>query len=163
LVPSNDFGARDFDGSGVRKIHDHTFVGANTAIPWLVPDHETRDDVVAAHAGFLKDRKLRIDLFGLKKGGRIQDTLIAPLRPELPRLEPGATYLVEVVIRTLDVGHHFTQGTADSNEVWVEFLARSGERVIGRSGALIDKDGRVNDKEGRVDEWSHFVNVLMLD
>src|SRR5262249_13257986 len=57
----------------------------------------------------------------------------------------------------LVVGHPFTQGTADSNEVWVNFTARSGQRVLGRSGALTGLD------EGRVDEWAHFVNVLMLD
>src|SRR5437763_16326240 len=52
------------------------------------------------------------------------------------------------------MGQHFTQGTADANEVWVEFTARSGGRVIARSGSL---------EGGRVDEQSHFLNVLMLD
>jgi hypothetical protein len=64
---------------------------------------------------------------------------------------------VEVVIRTINMGHHFTQGTADSNEVWVELTARSGGRVLARSGALDDGD------RGRVDAHAHFLNVLMLD
>jgi hypothetical protein len=81
----------------------------------------------------------------------------APLRPQLPVLQPGNSYLVEVVVRTVGMGHPFTQGTADSNEVWVDFTARSGGRVLGRSGAM------TGDDEGRVDEWSHFINVLMLD
>src|SRR4029077_1447024 len=50
------------------------------------------------------------------------------------------------------------QGTADSNEIWVDFTAKAGDRVIGRSGALANSDER-----GEVDPWSHFINVLMLD
>jgi tetratricopeptide (TPR) repeat protein len=165
LKESLDFGSRDFDGSGTRKVHDHLFPGGNTGLPWLVslqPQREKEADglrrAAEAQADFLRDKQLRIDLFGLRQGEAISDPLVAPLRPELPRLKPGGTYLVEVVVRTLKLGHPFTQGTSDSNEVWVDFEARSGGRVIGRSGAL---DGP--DDTGRVDEWSHFVNVLMLD
>jgi tetratricopeptide (TPR) repeat protein len=172
LEASTDFGSRDFDGSGTRKVHGHLFVGANTGLPWLL----SLDPIYKKHAGefqkviqaqtdFLrgtdpegKDRKLRIDLFGLKEGGTIDGKLLAPLRPELPALKPGATYLVEVVIRTLNIGHPFPQGTTDSNEIWVDFQARSGDRIIGRNGGLSGPDDT-----GRVDEWSHFVNVLLLD
>jgi hypothetical protein len=81
----------------------------------------------------------------------------APLRPQLPVLQSGSTYLVEVVIRTLGLGHPFTQGTVDSNEVWVEFTAKSGDKILGRSGTMKGKE------EGPVDEGAHFINVLMLD
>src|SRR5207302_4828121 len=73
----------------------------------------------------------------------------------VPALKRGHDYLVEVVLRTLKVGHPFTQGTVDSNEVWVDAQASSGTGVIGRSGGL----GSHNE----VDPWSHFVNVYMLD
>ena len=73
----------------------------------------------------------------------------------MPVLEAGKTYLLETVIRTLTLGHLFTQGTADSNEVWLEVTLRSGDKVIGRSGH--------QDEDGTVDPWSHFVNVYMLD
>ena len=36
-------------------------------------------------------------------------------------------------VRTLNMGHHFTQGTADSNEVWVDFQVWAGKRLIARS------------------------------
>jgi hypothetical protein len=52
----------------------------------------------------------------------------------IPALQPGATYLVEIVIRTVKMGHIFTQGTADSNEVWMDVELRSGKERIGRSG-----------------------------
>lgn len=172
LQASADFGSRDFDGSGVRKVHNHLFPAANTGLPWLLSldparqtDAEGLRRAAQVHADFLrgtdpegKDRKLRIDLFGIKEGGTIDGKLHAPLRPELPLLRPGATYLVEVVIRTLNMGHPFPQGTADSNEIWVDFQARAGNRNLGRSGATQGPDDT-----GAVDEWSHFVNVLMLD
>jgi tetratricopeptide (TPR) repeat protein len=170
LRPSGDFGSKDFDGSGQRKGHNHLFPAANTGLPWLLsldPKHASDAEglrkAARAHADFLTGAdgsgpKMRIDLFGLKEGGTIHDKLVAPLRPELPTLRPGRTYLVEVVVRTLTVGHPFTQGTADSNEIWVDFAARSGGRVVGRSGALAQPDD-----SGPLDEWAHRINVLMLD
>jgi tetratricopeptide (TPR) repeat protein len=172
LRPSADFGSKDFDGSGERKIHHHFFPAANTGLPTLLSldpkkasQLEGFQRAVSADADFLrgtdpdgKDRKLRIDLFGLKEDGSTDGRLSAPLRPELPQLKPGATYLVEVVVRTLNLGHPFPQGTVDSNEIWVDFLARCGDRILGRNGALSGPDDT-----GKVDEWSHFINVLMLD
>ncbi len=173
LKPSGDFGSKDRDGTGVAKVHDHLFPGANTGLPALLkldPRYADRaegwDRAIAEHSGFLrgtkpdgKDKVLRVDLFGLKDGATTDHTkLIAPLRPALPKLKPGQTYVVEVVIRTLFMGHHFTQGTGDSNEVWVDFKATAGGKEIARSGAMAGPGDT-----GPVDEWSHFLNVLMLD
>lgn len=172
LQPSNDFGSKDFDGSGIRKVHDHFFPGANTGLPALLsrlPEYADQADgfreAVRKNADFLrgtdpqgKDASLRIDLFALKEGGTIDGRFLGPLRPSLPKLKPGKSYLVEVVIRTVAMGHPFTQGTIDSNEVWVDFTAKANGKVIGRSGALAGPD-----ESGPVDEWSHFLNVLMLD
>ncbi len=36
LRPSDDFGARDFDGKGRLEVHDHQFPSANTGIPHLL-------------------------------------------------------------------------------------------------------------------------------
>jgi tetratricopeptide (TPR) repeat protein len=108
------------------------------------------------HQEFLQDI-VRVDLFGIREGGEIDGTLIAPLRPQVPTLQPGQPYLLETVIRTLKLGHLFTQGTTDSNEIWLDVKVTSGDRVIGRSGAVDDQRYR------EVDPWSHFVNVFMLD
>jgi tetratricopeptide (TPR) repeat protein len=151
LRESDDFGARDFDGSGRRTVHDHLFPGANTGIPHLVGLPEW---VIEAQRDF-NEGVVRLDLFGVKEGGTIDGALLAPLRPEVPELVPGRAYLLETVIRTVKMGHVFTQGTADSNEVWVDLTVESGGRVIGRSGGL--------GEHNRVDPWSHFVNVYMLD
>ena len=151
LVASEDFGADYFDDSGELKVHDHLFPSANTAIPYLLG---SPDEVIQAHRDF-NEGVMRLDLFGVKRGGTIDGELVAPLRPEVPVLEPGQSYLIETVVRTVKMGHLFTQGTADSNEVWVDLVARSGDRVIGRSGGM--------GPDGEVDPWSHFVNAYVLD
>src|SRR5262249_47996852 len=142
-------------------IHRHLQHGANTGVPRLLDllGHPDKEKVIKAHEEFLKDKQVRIDLFGVKDGAAIDAKLIAPLRPRLPKLQPGKTYLVEVVVRTLGLGHPLTQGTADSNELWVDFTAKSGDRIIGRNGALQDE----KKQEGPLDEWSHIINILMLD
>lgn len=150
LQASNDFGARLFPGATQPSIHNHQFPAANTGITWL----KNFPEAVRVHQEFLQG-KLRVDIFGLREGGEIDGKLLAPLRPEVPALEPGKSYLIETVIRTLKMGHPFTQGTVDSNEVWLDVTVTSGDRVIGRSGGL--------DEEMQVDPWSHFVNVFMLD
>jgi len=150
LTPSRDFGAQPFDASGALSIHDHRFTGANTAIPHLRGDQET----IAAQQAFL-DKSVTVDLFGLREGGTVSGRLLGPLDGTTPALTPGARYLAELVVRTRTVGHHFTQGTADSNEAWVQVTVKAGTTVIGQSGAL--------DPDGRVDPWSHFTNVYMLD
>ncbi len=150
LRASRDFGAQAFDDSGTLQIHDHRFAAANTGVAHLRGDAET----VKAHQAFL-DKVVTLDLFGLREGGTVSGRLIGPLGADAPALQPGQRYLVELVLRTRKVGHHFTQGTADSNEVWVDVTARAGDRLIGRSGAL--------EPDGRVDPWAHFTNVYMLD
>ena len=168
LKPSKDFGAKDFDGTGGRKVHHHSFPAANTGLFELLKNDPKYagmaagfDKTIQLNTDFLKDKKLRIDLFGVKdfkKDGTVDDESLTVLRPKLPVLKPGETYLLEAVVRTLNIGHHFSQGTVDSNEIWVDFTAKADGKVIGRSGATQNPDD-----SGAVDEWSHFINVHMLD
>ena len=151
LLPSDDFGAKFFSPTNhTLSIHSHLFPAANTGIAHLRGEPE----IVKAHQEFLKD-SVRIDLFGIKEGGTVDSPLTAPIRPMVPKLKPGEKYLLEVVLRTMKLGHPFTQGTTDSNEIWVDAKATSGRQVIGRSGGM----GAFN----AVDPWSHFVNTCMLD
>jgi tetratricopeptide (TPR) repeat protein len=152
LKESTEFGAGFFNPTNqtTRFGHDHLFPSANTGIAHI----RGEPAIVEAHKAFLKDT-VRVDLFGIKEGGTIDGPLIAPLRPNVPTLKPGATYLIEVVLRTKTLGHTLTQGTSDSNELWVDVKVTSGGKTIGRSGGL----GEFNE----VDPWSHFVNTYMLD
>ena len=150
LQPSNDFGAKIFASGERPSVHDHLFVGANTALPhW-----NDRPDIVRMHQDFLEG-SARVDIFGLRDGGRIDGELHAPLRPQMPTLQPGKRYLLDVVIRTMTLGHHFTQGTTDSNEIWLDVTVRDANGIIGRSGDI--------DQQNGVDPWSHFVNNFVLD
>ena len=75
--------------------------------PKHAADAEGFRKAVKTHTDFLrgtdpegKDKKLRIDIFGLKKNGNTKpENQIAPLRPDLPALKPGHSYVVEVVLR----------------------------------------------------------------
>jgi tetratricopeptide (TPR) repeat protein len=159
LTASEDFGNKN------GKIHDHLFIGANTGIMKM---NEMRaraaGDTKAAelHAkalkrttDFLEDNLLRIDILGLRDGPNYNAPFIGPIRPQLPQLEPGKTYILEVVVKTLKIGHHFTQGTIDSNEVWVQLTAHEGDRLLAHSGLI--------DEKGAVDPKAHYLNALVLD
>ena len=151
LKESEDFGADFFAGKeeGL-KIHSHLFPAANTGIAHI----RNEPDIVKVHEEFLKGSVV-VDIFGVKEDGEVDGKLIAPIRPSIPSLEPGREYLLEVVVRTMRVGHLFSQGTADSNEIWIDVALENGGKTIGRSGGL---------GEGKeVDPWSHFLNVYMLD
>ncbi|MCH7925067.1 MAG: tetratricopeptide repeat protein [Planctomycetes bacterium] len=152
LRPSDDFAAQYFDDSGELKVHDHLFPSANAAVPQMLGRPEA---ITRRHEAFLEG-VMRVDVFGIKEGGTINGPLLAPIRPDVPVLEPGKSYLLETVIRTVKMGHHFTQGTVDSNEIWLDVTVSSGGRVIGRSGGMSGDDGEV-------DPWSFFVNGYIID
>lgn len=151
LIKSDDPAARDFKRAGHRSIHSHLFPAANTAVPYLLDNSKSGNEI---RQGMLR-QAARVDIFGIREDGEIDGALLAPLRPQLPLLIPGEKYLLEAVIRTLGIGHHLTQGTSDSNELWLEMKITAGDRVIGRSGGL--------NNEGDVDPWSYFVNSYLLD
>lgn len=149
-LASNDFGSKFNPELGKLAVHDHFFPGANTALPWWRGDDET-----VQRAEQLLKGTTRIDIFGVRQGGTIDGELQAPLEKDLPVLAAGENVLIETVVRTLKLGHHLTQGTVDSNELWVDLTVKCGDKVIGRSGGM--------DQLREVDPWSHFVNVFMLD
>ena len=151
LELSDDPAARDFDGSGERKIHSHLFPAANTGLAHVL---DLPGLSVAAHRRMLEGAA-RIDIFGVREDGEIDGRLHAPLdSPQGTILEPGRRYLLELVIRNRRVGHHLTQGTADSNQLWLDVSVSAGGRRIGRSGGI--------GPEGEVDPWSYFVNTYVL-
>lgn len=158
---STEFGAVLNVENNKMEVHNHLFPSANTAIAWWNHDEKT----IAEHQAYLKG-VMRLDIFGVRDDGRIDGDLQAPLGPSIPKLEAGKTYLLETVLRTMKMGHPFTQGTSDSNEIWVELTAVEnaqfdaageliGGRVLGKTGGM--------DAKGEVDPWSHFVNTFMLD
>jgi tetratricopeptide (TPR) repeat protein len=150
-VASDDPAARAIRADDRLAVHDHTFAAANTAVPHMLGHPASHNGPRLA----MLERAARVDIFGIKEDGNIEGRLHAPLRPALPTLEPGRRYLLEVVVRTTGMGHALTQGTADSNELWLDLTLGAGERIIGRSGALHG--------QGDVDPWAWFCNAYLLD
>ncbi len=133
---------------------DHLFPGANPAIACL--DGRADCGELVAELQAFNDGAMRLDLFGIREGGEIDGRLVAPLRPQLPPLRRGRTYLIEAVVRNLGVGHTFTEGTSDSNEIWLDATVTDGDgRVIGRLGGF--GPGR------EVDPWSRFFNRFVVN
>ena len=157
LLASDDFAARRNDASddaalgGALTVHGHAFPAANTALGHLL---DFPPEVEGRHREFLAGA-LRLDIFAIHDGPDIDAPTLAPLRPTLPALRPGGEYVIDVVMRTLRLGHLFTEGTADSNQVWLEVVAESAGQRIGDSGTMA--------ADGRVDPWAHFVNAYLLD
>ncbi len=152
LTPSADFGAKPDGMMGTLAVHGHHFPAANTAIPHLL---NMPSGVNEKHRSILKD-SLRVDVFAVREGVSIEAPVDGALRPSIPVLKPGSTYLIDIVIRTLTLGHLFSEGTADSNQIWLDVTATTGGKIIGRSGGLRSSDWGL-------DPWSHFVNAYVLD
>ena len=149
--PSDDFGAKSLEGREGLYVRDHLFPSANTALPAL---RDAPAWVNEAHEAMLKDT-VRIDLFGVRKGDDLRGELIAPLDTKEFQFEAGQQYVLDIVLRTLKMGHHLTQGTADSNQLWVEVTAGDDAGPFASSGEL--------DEDRRVDPFAHFINSYVLD
>jgi Flp pilus assembly protein TadD len=133
-------------------VRSHLFPGPNTALPHIRGDTET----VKTFEDFLKDKKLRVDVFAVKHddGSLVE----APDLRDVP-LSAGESVEVQVVVRNLGVGHTFPAGTLDSNESWIEFTAfdaAARDRPLFVSGA-------VDPETKYVDRDAHFYRVLMVD
>lgn len=151
LQASADPGAKPRGADGSILLKGHLFPGGNTATARASGLHDWSGALTATEA--FNANVLRIDIFGVTPEGGAE---LAPLPDAAPALQPGRRHELEVVVRALGaIGHAFTQGTADSNEAWIDVTVRAGDRVIGRSGALGEGNG--------VDPWSKFLNVWMLD
>ncbi len=82
----------------------------------------------------------------------------APLDKAQPVLAPGSTVRLDVVVRTVRIGHFFPGGTVDAFDVWLELQGKDADgRVIFWSG-MVEDGGK-----GPVEEGAHFYRALQLD
>ena len=97
-------------------------------------------------------------LTGAGVSGPAVGKLIAPLGRVDASLRRGDTVRVEVVVRTLKLGHFFPGGTVDAFDCWLELQARDNRgRVVFWSGEAADQG------HGPVDPGAHFYRSLQLD
>ncbi len=134
-------------------VRSHRFLAVNTALPFIRGDEDTIQRIEA----FLRDNKLRIDLFALVRepveGER--ETTFALDKVQSP-LQAGEKVTFDVVVRNKDVGHTFPGGTNDSNESWIEFTVLDARnRILYQSGAV--------GEDGYVDPGAHYFRALVVD
>ena len=82
----------------------------------------------------------------------------APIDRAQPKLMPGSTARVDVVVRTRRIGHFFPGGTVDAFDIWLELEGRDADgKVVYWSGQVAD-EGR-----GAVEPGAHFYKSYQLD
>ena len=97
---------------------------------------------------------------GIGRGSLTREavSVLAPLEDGDAALQPGTSVRLDVVVRTVGLGHFFPSGTVDAQEAWLEVKAvDDAGRVLFRSGWTED-EGR-----GPVDPSAHFFRSLMVD
>lgn len=82
--------------------------------------------------------------------------VIAPLESGMSVLQPSTTVRLDVVVRTLGLGHFFPSGTVDAQEAWLEV------KVTDSDGDVLLWSGFV-DENGDVDPSAHFYRSLLVD
>lgn len=150
-LASRDFGAKLYEELNELAVRDHQFASANTA---LVDMAGIPIEALDAHRAMLKD-SLRVDIFAIREGDQLEREPVAPIDTSSAALAPGKSYVFDVVLRTLTLGHKFTEGTSDSNQIWLEVEVWNNETLIAASGLL--------NEDGEVDPNTHFVNAYVLD
>ena len=91
-------------------------------------------------------------------GGPEAAPVTAPLDRVQGAVRPGEIARVDVVVRTLKVGHFFPGGTVDAFDCWLELKATDdNEKVLFWSG-MVEDNGR-----GPVEPGAHFYRSLAID
>jgi tetratricopeptide (TPR) repeat protein len=84
--------------------------------------------------------------------------VIAPLDATRATVQRGSSVLIDVVVRTRNIGHFFPGGTIDAFDVWLELKAEDNRgQTIFWSGAVED------DGKGSVDKGAHFYRSFLVD
>jgi len=151
--PSGDFGSKPRGPDGALTALSHSFAAANTAMPTLADLPGAGRTVAECEASLAKS--MRVDILGVRRGAAVDGPIVvSPTQSE--SLSPSSPHVLEIVVRNLAVGHTFTEGTADSNEVWLEVaICDANGRVLAQSGDM--------SAEGAVNPWSKFFNSFVID
>ena len=153
-MASLDFGARHDPKAGGLVVSDHLFLGANTALPYKM-DLVNQQEAIAAHQDFLKGSVV-VDIIGLRYAGQVDGEFIARREGEALPVLRGERYIVEVVLRTKTLGHNFTNGTTDSNQVWMSLTASANDQVLFENGVI-------DDATKILPPYTHQVRAFLVD
>jgi tetratricopeptide (TPR) repeat protein len=94
--------------------------------------------------------------------GMTGETNVAPVTAPLNRVQgaviPGETARVDVVVRTLGVGHFFPGGTVDAFDCWLELKATDDSGKVLFWSGMVQEHGK-----GPVDPGAEFYQSLAID
>lgn len=126
-VTEGDSGAKN------GTVASHFFFGAHT---WLASMQNDKALVEKARA-FMKDR-IRMDVAGVRhQGGRHEIIASGPVT-----ITPGESATLDVVVRSLDVGHRFPGGVMDAQDTWIEIAVDDAQgRRVADAGADQEVEG----------------------
>ncbi len=147
-----------------KKVRSHRFLAANTMLPVFAKDPA----LVEKKAEFLRDT-VRVDVIAVRAASSPMKAITIPDAKIESQLAAGTPYLVDVVVENTKVGHKFPTGTADSNEIWLEFEVRDATgKLVADSGYLTPQKPTKGTLAlvapgGELDSEAHTFNVLQLD
>lgn len=134
-------------------VSSHRVAAANTAIPTFYGYKEQLDAVET----FLKDDKLGVDLFALrrqaKSGG--PEEFLAPVNRKSFKIAAGDTLTADVVVTNKNIGHSFPPELRDFYEAYIEFT------VTDASGKALYKSGFIK-PDGYLDEFAHNYKTYLV-
>ncbi|MEP6787807.1 MAG: multiheme c-type cytochrome [Acidobacteriota bacterium] len=134
-------------------VSSHRVAGANTAVPSYYGYKEQLDAVEA----FLKDDKLGVDIFALRRqsGSRGAEALIAPANRQNFKIAVGDTITADVVVTNKNIGHAFPPELRDFYEAYIEFT------VTDNAGKPLYKSGYIK-PDGYLDEFAHNYKTYLV-
>ncbi len=134
-------------------VSSHRVAAANTAVPSFYGYKEQLEAVET----FLKDDKLGVDLFALRrqaKSGGIEE-LIAPVNRQNFKIAAGDTITADVVVTNKNIGHAFPPELRDFYEAYIEFTVTDG------AGKPLYKSGFIK-PDGYLDEFAHNYKTYLV-
>ncbi|MEE4382497.1 MAG: multiheme c-type cytochrome [Pseudomonadales bacterium] len=153
LRAASDMAASGTLQDSTPRARDHFFPSANTAVTSTLSSNPLDD--TREHLAFLEG-SVELAIVGFRSAGEINGSFI-PVRNGMAWLRPDERYLLELVISNRRVGHVFTGGTADSNQVWIGLRMRESGRVIAASGCLDPETNRLHSA------GTHPITRLLVD
>jgi len=121
-----------------------------------VAGHSSREPQLASTFGVGEEQGMTVGVGGMPSG--VEAPIIAPLEESNAIIRRGDSIRLDVVVRTLNVGHFFPGGTVDASDVWLELKA------VDNQGQILFWSGAVRDNgKGPVEKGAHFYRSFMLD
>ena len=116
----------------------------------------SREPRLASTFGVGEEQGMAVGVGGMARG--VAPRIVAPLDGSNALVRRGDSVRVDVVVRTLNVGHFFPGGTVDAFDVWLELKA------VDNQGQTLYWSGAVRDNgKGAVEDGAHFYRSFMLD